>query len=93
MTSSKHSLASSQLNPSNRLAARWSVLLVLAASLTNCAGFDTGKLNPSNWFGDDEVNPPTELIRIDAEVSLRREWDASVGNGQGKNIQPHYSRS
>ena len=84
MTSSKHSLASSQLNPSNRLAARWSVLLLLAASLTNCAGFDTGKLNPSNWFGDDEVNPPTELIRIDAEVSLRREWDASVGNGQGK---------
>jgi len=60
------------------------VLLLLSASLTNCAGFDVGRLNPSTWFGDDEVNPPTELTKIDVEVTIKREWDAKIGNGQGK---------
>ena len=77
-------LTSGQRNSYHRLAARGLVLLLLSASLTNCAGFDVGRLNPSTWFGDDEVNPPTELTKIDVEVTLKREWDAKIGNGQGK---------
>ncbi len=77
-------LTSGQRNSHHRLAARWLVLLLLSVSLTNCAGFDVGRLNPTTWFGDDEVNPPTELTKIDVEVTLKREWDAKIGNGQGK---------
>ncbi|MDA0805330.1 MAG: outer membrane protein assembly factor BamB [Proteobacteria bacterium] len=77
-------LTSGQRNSYHRLAARGLVLLLLSASLTNCAGFDVGRLNPSTWFGDDEVNPPTELTKIDVEVTLKREWDSKIGNGQGK---------
>ena len=36
-----------------------------------------------NWFGDEEIDPPTELVGIDREVLLRRVWSASIGKGQG----------
>jgi len=54
------------------------VFLSAALLLSGCAN-----LNPANWFGDDEVNPPTELEDFDRRVSLRRDWSVSVGNGQG----------
>jgi outer membrane protein assembly factor BamB len=63
--------------------ARLFLLSALALTLTACAGFDTANLNPLNWFGDDEVNPPAELLNIDQEVELRRQWSVNVGNGQG----------
>jgi outer membrane protein assembly factor BamB len=50
--------------------------------LTACAGVN---LNPLEWFGDDEVNPPKELVEIAEEVRLRRLWSVNVGNGQGDN--------
>jgi outer membrane protein assembly factor BamB len=62
------------------LLAKVPVLLLLTLAVTGCAN-----LNPLNWFGDDEVNPPAELQDIDSQVSLRREWSVSVGNGQGDN--------
>ena len=65
-------------------AARAPAFLVMAGLLGGCASFDAGSLNPMSWFGDDEVNPPTELQRFTAEVELDKEWGASVGNGQGK---------
>jgi len=40
-------------------------------------------LNPMNWFGDDEVNPPARLVDIEQQVNLTRAWQVSVGNGQG----------
>jgi outer membrane protein assembly factor BamB len=61
------------------------VLLALLASLTGCAGFSAGSLNPLNWFGDDEVNPPTALVEIPVEARLTRVWSADIGNGQGDN--------
>lgn len=65
-------------------AARSVSLCLLAAGLAGCAGFDASSLNPMGWFGDDEVNPPTALVRIVAEVELDRAWSAKVGNGQGR---------
>lgn len=57
------------------------VLLLLAMALTSaCAN-----LNPANWFGDDEVNPPAELEDFDRRATLRRDWSVSVGDGQGDN--------
>ncbi len=51
--------------------------------LTGCAGVN---LNPLDWFsGDDEVNPPKELVDFEEEISLRRQWSVDVGNGQGDN--------
>ena len=57
----------------------------LLASLSACSGFDAAVLNPGNWFDDEEVNPPKELVRIEQEVQLNRQWSVSVGNGQGRN--------
>lgn len=57
-------------------------LLSLVLALTGCANFD---FNPASWFGDDEVNPPKELVEIEEEVTLRRAWSVNVGNGQGDN--------
>ncbi|MCY4357386.1 MAG: outer membrane protein assembly factor BamB [Gammaproteobacteria bacterium] len=59
----------------------WMVLVLL--SLTACSSLSS--LNPLNWFGDEEVNPPNELMVIDNEVQLRRQWQVRVGNGQGDN--------
>lgn len=54
----------------------------LALVLGACAN-----LNPLNWFGgDDEVRVPKELVDVPREVTMVREWSASVGNGQGKNF-------
>lgn len=50
--------------------------------LTGCS---TISWNPLTWFSDDEVNPPKELVSIQREVNLQRQWSVSVGNGQGKN--------
>ena len=54
----------------------------LCLALTGCSSFS---FNPATWFGDDEVNPPKELVDIDTEVTLRRLWSVNVGNGQGDN--------
>lgn len=35
--------------------------------------------------GDDDPNQPVELVDIEEEVELRREWSVNVGNGQGDN--------
>jgi len=53
-------------------------LFGLALSLGACAN-----LNPANWFGDDEVNPPAELQDYEQRINLRRDWSVSVGDGQG----------
>lgn len=50
--------------------------------LTGCAGLDLN-LNPLTWFSDDEVNPPKELVEINRQATLRRDWSVNVGNGQG----------
>jgi len=55
-----------------------SLVMFLAVLLSGCAN-----LNPLNWFSDDEVNPPAELQEFQRQVSLRRDWSVSVGNGQG----------
>ena len=58
-------------------------LLTLSLFLSGCAGVN---LNPLQWFGgDEEVNPPAELIEISSEVRLSRIWSVDVGNGQGDN--------
>lgn len=56
--------------------------LLAMGLLSACAGVN---LNPLEWFGDDEVNPPKELVEIAEEVRLRRLWSVNVGNGQGDN--------
>lgn len=56
--------------------------LLAMGLLSACAGVN---LNPLEWFGDDEVNPPKELVEIAEEVRLRRMWSVNVGNGQGDN--------
>lgn len=61
------------------------VLLALATALTACAGFSAASLNPMGWFSDDEVNPPTPLVDIPVEATLRRQWSVNIGNGQGDN--------
>lgn len=74
--------------------ARPLALITLASVLTACSGFSGASLNPLNWFGDEEANPPTPLVTIASEVALRREWDVNVGNGQGANyteITPVYN--
>lgn len=54
-------------------------MATMLLSLTACS-----YLNPLNWFGDDEINAPTELVTIDTQVELNRKWSIKVGNGQGK---------
>ncbi|PCJ23249.1 MAG: outer membrane protein assembly factor BamB [SAR86 cluster bacterium] len=68
-----------------RSSIRLVVLTALVLSLSSCAGFEIGKLNPLSWFGDDEVNPPAELVAIEQEVELIRQWSVNIGNGQGAN--------
>lgn len=66
------------------VAARLRVLLpmLLLLMLSACSGGIS--YNPLEWFsGDEEVNPPARLVDIEREVTLRREWSVSVGNGQG----------
>lgn len=59
---------------------RSGVIAGLALALGACAN-----LNPLNWFsGDDEVRVPKELVSIQREAELVRDWSTDVGNGQGK---------
>ncbi|MFK7864994.1 MAG: outer membrane protein assembly factor BamB [Pseudohongiellaceae bacterium] len=60
------------------------VVLLPLLFLSGCSSFEFG-WNPLTWFSDDEVNPPRELVTIEREATLRRDWSISVGNGQGKN--------
>ena len=67
----------------NTALSRFICLFLLVVILPGCAGVN---LNPLEWFrGDEEVNPPVELVDIDAEVSFDRLWSVEVGNGQGDN--------
>lgn len=59
------------------MGSRLLVLLALTTALSACS------LNPANWFSEDELNPPTLLVDIPAELTLRREWSENIGNGQG----------
>lgn len=56
---------------------------LLTLTLSGCSSFELSDLNPLSWWDDDEVNPPKELLTIDQEVELRRQWSVTVGNGQG----------
>lgn len=62
-----------------------SVLMSLVAlAIAACGGND---------IKDDEFFEPAELQKIDKQVSLRRNWGASVGDGQGKSyvrLTPFY---
>ncbi len=61
---------------------RGMTLCLLAGLLAGCSSFS---LNPLDWWGDDEVNPPKELQAITEQVNLRSLWRVNVGNGQGDN--------
>lgn len=53
----------------------------LLLGLSSCANFDP---NPLNWFsGSEEVDVPKELVDIQSEVTLVRNWSKDIGNGQG----------
>lgn len=65
--------------------ARSLALLALISVLTSCSGLSGISLNPTTWFSDDEVNPPTPLVDIPAEAALNRQWSVNIGNGQGGN--------
>jgi outer membrane protein assembly factor BamB len=62
--------------------ARCALLVVMSLTLTAC-GISETRINPMNWFGDEEVNPPTELVQIEQEINMLRKWSVRVGNGQG----------
>ena len=82
-----HPEANASADPADPIPARHARMLGLAlllGSLSACSSLSS--LNPLNWFGDDEVNPPRELVAIETEVELRRLWQVGVGNGQGDNF-------
>ena len=56
-------------------------VLILSFSLSGCGWF--------SWFGgdDEEKLEPAELVKFSNEVSMRRLWSTSVGDGQGKKYQ------
>ena len=62
-----------------------SLRIISLLALLLLGGCSSINLNPLEWWGDDEVNPPKELVSIDEEVQLRRLWSVDVGNGQGDN--------
>ena len=64
------------------ISAARAVMALLLALLSGCANYT---INPLEWFGDDEIDPPAELISIVEEVDLRSRWSVNVGNGQGGN--------
>ena len=61
------------------------ILVTFVLTLTACASISSWTLNPLTWFSDDEVNPPTPLVDITSEATLRRLWNVNIGNGQGGN--------
>lgn len=54
--------------------------IALCSLLLNCSNFSW---NP--FDSEEDPTEPTELVAIDEEVDLRREWSVNVGNGQGRN--------
>lgn len=72
-------------NLKRKYALRKLALVFAALSLGACSSLPMDRLNPVSWFGDDEVNPPRELVDIAAEVDVRPLWSVNVGNGQGDN--------
>ena len=70
------------MNKANSLTVFRFLKILPLVFLTGCSTFSW---NPLNWFSDDEVDPPRELVAIQREVNLQRRWSVSVGNGQGKN--------
>ncbi|MBN4053516.1 outer membrane protein assembly factor BamB [Haliea sp. AH-315-K21] len=50
-----------------------SLLIFVSAIVSACGVFG----------GDDEVELPAELVRVDEEVNFRRLWSANIGDGQG----------
>ncbi|MDG2421318.1 MAG: outer membrane protein assembly factor BamB [Gammaproteobacteria bacterium] len=56
--------------------------LLLLLSFSACSSVSNLVRNP---FGaDDDPTAPNELLDIQAEVSINREWSINVGNGQGE---------
>jgi outer membrane protein assembly factor BamB len=56
---------------------RYLILLAGAALLSGCSS-----LNPLNWWGgDEEANPPAELVELGDGVTPRVLWSAQVGEG------------
>ena len=80
MTTSSFSQQSSAYRPLRPMA-KSLVLFGMLFGLSSCANFD---INPMNWFsGSEEVDVPKELVDIESEVTLVRNWSRDIGNGQG----------
>ena len=77
-----HSFGLDKLPSGTTPYARCAMLAAMLLTLTAC-GLGETRLNPLNWFGDDEINSPTELVAIEQEVDVSRKWSVRVGNGQG----------
>jgi outer membrane protein assembly factor BamB len=64
------------------------VRLAALAALAFAAGCSS--YNPLKWVGimSDPANPPTPLTPIEAKVTPRAAWTASVGKSAGLNLRP-----
>ena len=63
--------------PMTRLS-RFTMLLIAIPVLAGCGW------NPLGWLsGNDDEEKPAELVDINEEVRLRRQWSANIGDGQG----------
>ena len=69
-----------QYNQWRSVSVRVFCLALVLSLLTGCAALSSLKF----WGDDDEVEAPMPLPDINAEVSLKREWSASVGKGLGE---------
>lgn len=69
-----------QYNQWRSVSVRVFCLALVLSLLTGCAALSSLKF----WGDDDEVEAPMPLPDINAEVSLKREWSASVGRGLGE---------
>jgi len=58
---------------------RYLILLVAATLLNGCSS-----LNPMNWWGDEDANPPAALVEIPNGITPRVLWSAQVGEGSDK---------
>jgi len=55
---------------------RYLILLVAASLLNGCSS-----LNPMNWWGEEDANPPADLVEIPNGITPRALWSAQVGEG------------
>ena len=56
---------------------------ILLLSFSSCSSLPSWISNP---FGDDDdATAPADLLDIQSEVNIDREWTVNVGNGQGDN--------